>query len=319
MRRTMIAPAALALAAALLPALDSGAALPASASETRSAVASAAEAVGLRAGAAGASEAAGVRAKANGGWAVTLLDPVPTRFESGHTYAVGFWVLQHGTHPFEGELEPVGLRLTRADGRSVTFPGTPLPEAGHYATSVAVPRGEWKVEALQGWFPPYEVGVLKVPGDLRVAPVPAQMVSGRRTEERWGAIRPPEVEPGEVPVYVPAPAAALDRVAAPAKSPAPGAQAQGTTPPVTDATTGDSTAGEDGTADTNGTAADAGSASVAGGRSAAPEAGVPAYALLIAAVAGAGLAVAALRLAARRRRQEPDPPTDPSADTLAFP
>jgi hypothetical protein len=33
-----------------------------------------------------------------GGWATTLLDPLPDRLEAGHTYTVGFWILQHGSH-----------------------------------------------------------------------------------------------------------------------------------------------------------------------------------------------------------------------------
>ncbi|MEV4803291.1 hypothetical protein AB0K18_25085 [Nonomuraea sp. NPDC049421] len=234
---------------------------------------------------------------------MTYLDPVPGRFEAGHTYTVGFWVLQHGTHPFEGVLDRVGLRLTRADGRSVTFEATPLPEAAHYATSLAVPRGEWKVEALQGWFPPYEVGVLKVPGNMRVAPVPAEMVGGRRTEERWGAIRPPKVVPGEVPTFVPASPGQL------ATAPKPGAPTSQEAVPANGTAAG--TGGE--------AAGTGGDAAKAGAQSAVTSTGIPAYTLLLAAAGGAALAAGALWLTARRRRQSPDPPADSSTDTLAIP
>ncbi|MEV4563887.1 hypothetical protein AB0K12_08955 [Nonomuraea sp. NPDC049419] len=220
---------------------------------------------------------------------MTYLDPVPGRFEAGHTYTVGFWVLQHGTHPFEGVLDRVGLRLTRADGRSVTFEATPLPEAAHYATSLAVPRGEWKVEALQGWFPTYEVGVLKIPGDMRVAPVPAEMVGGQRTEERWGAIRPPKVVPGEVPTFVPA---SPDQLAT---APKPGAATSQETVP-TNGTANGTAAGTGGEA-----AGTGGDVVKAGAQSAATSAGIPAYTLLLAAAGGAALAAAALWVTARRR------------------
>ncbi|MET8862565.1 hypothetical protein ABZW11_06365 [Nonomuraea sp. NPDC004580] len=240
---------------------------------------------------------------------MTYLDPLPGRFETGHTYTVGFWVLQHGTHPFEGVLDRVGLRLTRADGRSVTFEATPLPEAAHYATSLAVPRGEWKVEALQGWFPTYEVGVLKVPGDMRVAPVPAEMVGGRRTEERWGAIRPPKVVPGEVPVSAPAPPDALGQPPLPAKTQNDPASA-----------TNDDASGTGRTGTSGAAAAETvDDVAKAGAQSAATSTGIPAYTLLLAAAGGAALAAAALWRAARRRRQAPDPPADPAADTLAIP
>ena len=73
-----------------------------------------------------------------GGWAVTLLDPLPDRFEAGRAYTVGYWVLQHGSHPFEGELGKTGLRLVGPGGER-EFIGQPLPEAAHYAVSFAVP------------------------------------------------------------------------------------------------------------------------------------------------------------------------------------
>ncbi|WP_446219398.1 hypothetical protein [Micromonospora sp. IBHARD004] len=51
-----------------------------------------------------------------GNWAVTALDPVPDRMEPGKGYTVGMWVLQHGFHPYEGDLGKVALRLVDAEG-----------------------------------------------------------------------------------------------------------------------------------------------------------------------------------------------------------
>lgn len=129
-----------------------------------------------------------------GGWAVTLLDPVPDRWESGRGYTVGFWVLQHGFHPFEGDLGEVALRLVGEDGTTVSFPAVELSERAHYAAAVAVPHdGTWEVVGVQGIFADYHVGTLTVPGALTVLGVPAPLRKDQ-TEKFWpGPIRPPAV------------------------------------------------------------------------------------------------------------------------------
>ncbi|MGR6916097.1 hypothetical protein ACU635_17810 [[Actinomadura] parvosata] len=170
---------------------------------------------------------AGAPAGASGAWAVTYLDPVPPRFESGTSYTLGFWVLQHGTHPFEGSMNPVGLRLTRADGKTMEFKGVGLAEAAHYSASVVVPKGVWRVEGIQGPFQPYAVGTLTVPGALRINPLPpgqADMIA--QTEQRyWGAVRPPGFEPGTATSAIPAPAASSAPVVTVTASPPPPAPA----------------------------------------------------------------------------------------------
>ncbi|MFI7111971.1 hypothetical protein ACIBK9_37060 [Nonomuraea sp. NPDC050227] len=210
-------------------------------------------------------------ASSRGGWAVTYLDPPPAAFAGGKTYTVGFWVLQHGTHPYAGELDPVGLRLTRADGRTVTFAGTPLPEAGHYATSVAVPDGVWRVEGLQGWFEPYAVGTLTVPGRLLADPVPPDKVAtfGGDGKDPWGAIRPPGFPPGK-------------------STPMPTGEPTGTQ-------AGEPTGVQAGKQVGGGVGA-AGSAAARVPAGEAPGGGVPAYLLVPAAVAGALVALVASRL-----------------------
>ncbi|MBE1558341.1 hypothetical protein [Nonomuraea africana] len=132
-----------------------------------------------------------------GGWAATYLDPVPAAFEAGATYTVGFWTLQHGTHPFVGELGKVGLRFS-GGGRSVEFTAVELKEKGHYAAALALPEGEWRVEALQGLFDPFPVGTLKVPGALTVDPLDPRLkamipgyLSMNGGKDPWGEVRPP--------------------------------------------------------------------------------------------------------------------------------
>ncbi|MEU9834147.1 hypothetical protein AB0D67_21705 [Streptosporangium sp. NPDC048047] len=137
-----------------------------------------------------------------GGWAVTYLDPVPGKIRPQTPYVLGFWMLQHGTHPYEGaDLGEVGLRFTQGK-KSIDFPGVELREPAHYAVAVSLPRGTWKVEAVQGWFSPYEIGTVTVPGSLKVRPVPADL---RRAidaqepqEDYWGDIRPPGIPPSGI-------------------------------------------------------------------------------------------------------------------------
>ncbi|MEU4508770.1 hypothetical protein AB0G05_04675 [Nonomuraea wenchangensis] len=158
---------------------------------------------------------------ASGAWAETSLDPAPQRFAAGMSYTLGFWVLQHGTHPYAGELSPVGLRFTRSDGESLTFPGTALPEAGHYAASVVLPAGDWKVEGLQGMFMPHLAGRVSVPGELKAEPVRKESIEGFVAQgvDYWGAVRPPGFPdlPAEPAPVAPGTAAAP----APPPSPAP--------------------------------------------------------------------------------------------------
>jgi hypothetical protein len=161
-----------------------------------------------------------------GGWAVTLLDPLPDRIDAGRAYTVGYWVLQHGSHPFDGELGKTGLRLIGSGGER-EFVGRPLPEAAHYAVSFTVSAGTWKVYALQGWFAPFEVGTLTVPGGLTLQPSELPVKVGGHSDggagPHWGAVRPPagigDGQPGHVQAAV-EPAAAPERPAATAPAPA---------------------------------------------------------------------------------------------------
>jgi len=156
-----------------------------------------------------------------GGWAATLLDPLPERVEAGVPYTIGFWVLQHGSHPYwGGKLEPVGLKLVGADGTVVKAPGVPLKEPAHYATALVIPRsGTWSVYGVQGVFQDYQVGTLTVPGKLSVLPLPPVAPVGAKDHQPWGAVRPPQlsVDPNRHPFAEPAlaqekPAAVAPRV-----------------------------------------------------------------------------------------------------------
>ncbi|GAA3441229.1 hypothetical protein [Planomonospora venezuelensis] len=149
-----------------------------------------------------------------GGWAVTLMDPAPAAMRPDTTYTLGFWMLQHGTHPYEGDdLGEVALEF--GDGKTtVRFSGVELKEPAHYAAAISLPAGTWKVRAIQGWFAPYEVGTLTVPGDLEIAPLPADLKQAIESQtdrrDHWKEIRPPGIPAGALPAdpaLTPAPAA----------------------------------------------------------------------------------------------------------------
>jgi hypothetical protein len=136
----------------------------------------------------------GAQPAAAGGWAVTILDPLPTQIDAGRAYTVGFWVLQHGSHPFYGgQLEPVGLKLVDAAGLATVFPGHALKEPAHYVTSVTVPApGTYAVYGVQGPFRDYRIGTLTVPGALAVLPMPPPMQVSA-DQQPWLAVRPPSI------------------------------------------------------------------------------------------------------------------------------
>lgn len=144
---------------------------------------------------AGLGASAGAGPAAAGGWAVTVLDPLPSRIESGRAYEVSFWVLQHGTHPYGGQmgtLGAVGLSLTDDRGASVSFTGRALAEPAHFATVVTVPHdGSWRVVGVQGIFSGFHVGTLTVPGSLAALGVPAAP-SPAEMQDYWpGRVHPP--------------------------------------------------------------------------------------------------------------------------------
>jgi hypothetical protein len=148
-----------------------------------------------------------------GGWAVTVLDPLPQRLQAGRGYTVGYWVLQHGSHPYEGDLGRTGLKLVDDRGRVATFQGVALPEPGHYAVAIAISYpGRWQLYGQQGVFADYRVGTLTVPGGLMVLRPPEPMAMHRDTH--WGAIRPPDVAAMATDTALPVPAAASGAAAA---------------------------------------------------------------------------------------------------------
>jgi hypothetical protein len=126
---------------------------------------------------------------AAGGWAVTYLDPLPEHMQAGQSYTVGYWVLQHGSHPSMIPLTETGLKFTSPSGEEKYYRGMPLREVSHFAVAIRVPRdGTWAVEAVQQPFGPYKVGELAVPGTITLSQIPTPMPSDSHA---WGEIHPP--------------------------------------------------------------------------------------------------------------------------------
>jgi hypothetical protein len=131
---------------------------------------------------------------AAGGWAVTYLDPLPEHMQAGQAYTVGYWVLQHGSHPSMIPLKETGLRLTSPSGEEKYFRGMPLQEVSHFAAAIRAPHdGVWSVEAVQQPFGPYKVGELTLPGSLVLSPIPTPMAFDSHGEHAWGEIHPPQI------------------------------------------------------------------------------------------------------------------------------
>ncbi|MEV0720085.1 hypothetical protein [Asanoa sp. NPDC050611] len=127
-----------------------------------------------------------------GGWAATVLEPMPATLRPGQTYTVGMWVLQHGFHPYEGKLDEVALRLVDAKGVETKFPAVALPEPAHYAVSVVLPHdGPFTVVGIQGWFAPYEIGTISAAKGLLQLPAVTPLTNEHLAQYWPGKVRPP--------------------------------------------------------------------------------------------------------------------------------
>lgn len=124
-----------------------------------------------------------------GAWEETLLDPPPARIEAGVTYTLGYWILQHGSYPYQGgDLGPTALRATDEKGTVVDFPGTKTATDGHYSAEVVFPHdGTWTIGSQhEVIMPDTLVATVKVPGVVDLAP----SAMAERAPWKWGPVRP---------------------------------------------------------------------------------------------------------------------------------
>jgi hypothetical protein len=164
--------------------------------------------------AAGAVALSGSTASA-GGWATTLLDPLPAQVTANQPFTVGFWILQHGSHPSVIALSSPGLTFIDEKGVALDVKGVALPEPAHYAGALALPHdGPWVVKGRQAPFADYEIGTLTVPGRLALLPAPETIPWDGKF---WGTVHPPQVVAGPAPIASTQPAAA--KTSPPARGP----------------------------------------------------------------------------------------------------
>ncbi|TDV43619.1 hypothetical protein [Actinophytocola oryzae] len=130
-----------------------------------------------------------------GNWEETLLDPPPARIEAGVTYTFGYWVLQHGSYPYQGgDLGPTALRASDGKGTIIDFTGVATATAGHYSAEVLFPHdGEWSIGSQhEVLMPDPLVATVTVPGAARIEPSSTQS----RAPYEWGAVHPSFPPPG---------------------------------------------------------------------------------------------------------------------------
>jgi hypothetical protein len=123
-----------------------------------------------------------------GAWEETLLDPPPARVERGVTYTFGYWILQHGSYPYRGDLGPTALRASDGEGAVVDFPGVAAATEGHYSAEVVFPHdGTWTISSQhEVLMTDALVATVTVPGRVAVAPSAMK----ERAPHAWGPVRP---------------------------------------------------------------------------------------------------------------------------------
>lgn len=142
-----------------------------------------------------------------GNWEETLLDPPPARIEAGVTYTFGYWILQHGSYPYQGgDLGPTALRAVDEKGTVLDFPGVGTATAGHYSAEVVFPRvGRWAISSHhEVLMPDADVAVVDVPGPVVLTP--SEMTE--RAHYDWGPVHPSF--PSSAAALVEAPVVAKD-------------------------------------------------------------------------------------------------------------
>jgi hypothetical protein len=123
-----------------------------------------------------------------GNWEETLLDPTPARIDPGVTYTFGYWILQHGSYPFGGDLGPTALVATDGKGDTVEFAGIATKTAAHYSAEVVFPHeGTWTIGSEHDvLMPDALVATVVVPGAVTIAP--SEMTD--RAAHDWGTVKP---------------------------------------------------------------------------------------------------------------------------------
>jgi hypothetical protein len=95
--------------------------------------------------------------------AVTKLDQLPPGgLQAGQTYALGYTILMDGVEPYQADATEILVR--NANGKALSYPGTPDGKPGHYVAKVYFPAaGTYTWQVTQGsYFAPMDLGTITV-------------------------------------------------------------------------------------------------------------------------------------------------------------
>lgn len=116
-----------------------------------------------------------------GGWALVVLDRVPTEVRAGEGITIGFRVLQHGVTP-QSDADPQLRAFHPASGERIQAQGTQTGDVGHFEITVSFPReGTWEWEIIPEPFAGTEFAPINV----------------------LSAVRSPSTDPNPVPFAAP--------------------------------------------------------------------------------------------------------------------
>ncbi len=95
--------------------------------------------------------------------AVTRLDSLPTQWNAGQSYTIGYTIRMDGVEPYRADRTEI--LATSLDGRiKLVFPGVADDAIGHYKATVLFPSsGTYHWQVTQGsYFPAFDLGTINV-------------------------------------------------------------------------------------------------------------------------------------------------------------
>jgi hypothetical protein len=111
-----------------------------------------------------------------GGWAVTTLDPLPTSFEAGQTYRIGYTIRQHGVTPYRGATPEIRVHRGMM---WLSFRGSPDGAPGHYVSEVRLPAdGTWTWSVDQSPFAEQALGTIDITAATTATTAPTEDAPG---------------------------------------------------------------------------------------------------------------------------------------------
>lgn len=95
--------------------------------------------------------------------ATTTFDSLPTSWQAGQTYHLGYTIRMDGIEPYRADR--TAIVASSLDGKTdLVFPGTAEGAPGHYTATVLFPdAGTYRWQVTQGsYFPAFDLGTISV-------------------------------------------------------------------------------------------------------------------------------------------------------------